>query len=825
MTSDTRVVRTTSGSDWESEYFDPARWHLPAVAARSWCWITANRWRRWGFGLVFVVVVTAVLPATIGAVAYATTFAQAPASVNSGLSWMGVRDSAGAPLSNYVFAMDTGGLGGILHPEKSALALVIGLEFAGWMVIVTSAIWLIGYALSFQWLNLFSRPLEAVAHALSGQIATPALLIVAATIGAFFVAWFTVRGFHSKATMQVVTMLLVGVVGPVFLAAPLADVLSSDGLLAQGRDLGISVAAGVNGVDSPDPAALVPRMQATLADGFAAYPLQVWNLGHVLTGTCQAQWSAGIKAGSADRIESGLTSCDPAAVASIKNPSLGQLGAGLILLLAGTIMLLFAIYLSLRIIKAGLDTVYHGFMAIFGWAAGGFVYGPTQTFFVRNVVDGFISGARMACYTIFLGVWVLFITDLLREVNNNVMAIFVIGAIVEVVAIFQLRRLNNSLTSGNEWMANRFALAMQGVSRSGGGSGSVAALGMGQTQAKNKLADTAAMVGLAAATTMNNSPITEWLFGGTRNWMRPRGRIESNYQRHYWGMWSDPGFETLYRANYSKYAQYNDAARRAMAQFGGVDTAMGAARVLQAVADVGGGMDASWGALIGAGFTDEKIMHDAIHSWNVAAKGADSWILKDKDLANIVAATRRAQKSARQLMLGDGTADEVAADISTLRMSAFRFRRNHPGGVTLDHGAQNGPEWNFVNDYMANPSQVKMEMLREASEGRPVTTGVGTPAHAFLSTVDRDSAARMMQWIGNTHAKDIQQAVEDLVADPGDIERIRHVRRVASAATDTDVWASGSKRTPWNALQPPAANPQPSAEWQAAHEPVYDLLR
>jgi hypothetical protein len=33
---------------------------------------------------------------------------------------------------------------------------------------------------------------------------------------------------------------------------------------------------------------------------------------------------------------------------------------------------LFAAYLGLKIIKAALDASYHGFMSIFGFAAGGF---------------------------------------------------------------------------------------------------------------------------------------------------------------------------------------------------------------------------------------------------------------------------------------------------------------------------------------------------------------------------------------------------------------------------------------------------------------------
>lgn len=51
------------------------------------------------------------------------------------------------------------------------------------------------------------------------------------------------------------------------------------------------------------------------------------------------------------------------------------------------------------------------------------------------------------------------------------MAVFVIGAIVELVAFSQLRRLSKNLRKGNDWVANRFALATQGQIGQGSGEG------------------------------------------------------------------------------------------------------------------------------------------------------------------------------------------------------------------------------------------------------------------------------------------------------------------------------------------------------------------
>ncbi|MBO0856260.1 MAG: hypothetical protein J2P18_21115, partial [Nocardia sp.] len=228
-----------------------------------------------------VVAVLVVVPGVLGAAASARSYNAATGGVSriDGLSWMNVRDMYGVPVSDYLFASNHGS---VVNPGATVVWSMIGIEFIGYITIVTTAIWIIGYALSFRWLQMFASALHGVADALSGQIATPIMLAVAATVGAFFVAWFIVRGFHAKAAMQVVTMIGVAIIGPVFLSQPLADVLSSDGLLAQGRNLGISVAAGLNGDSTPDPDRLVRSMQGNLATNFARRPLQVWNFGHVV---------------------------------------------------------------------------------------------------------------------------------------------------------------------------------------------------------------------------------------------------------------------------------------------------------------------------------------------------------------------------------------------------------------------------------------------------------------------------------------------------------------------------------------------------------------
>ncbi|WP_139347989.1 hypothetical protein [Nocardia donostiensis] len=512
----TDAPRGTRSHDW-----DPLRWYPDTIVQRCREHLRARPRHRRIASVLAALFVLLVFPGLVGAVASAQGYGAAI----DGLAWMDVRDSEGIPLSVYQFATDKGGL---LEPGKTILWTIISLEFVGYIAIVTTAIWIIGYALSFKWLDSFGNALTGVADALTAQIATQIVLITAATIGAFFVAWFIARGFHAKATMQIVTMLAVAMLGPLYLAEPLAEVLSSHGLLAQGRNLGITIAAGLNGDGDPNPYLLVNTMQQDLADNFGRQPVQVWNFGHVLDpqSTCGAIWSAGLRSGDTDDIKNGMQQCgDFFAHHKSNNPDWGQVGTGLLLLVCSTILLLFAVFLALKVFKAALDTIYHCFMAIFGFAAGGFVYGPTQTFLVRNVVDGFIAGARMTVFTVFLGIYVLFMGNLFDQAKGQVLQVIVIACVVEMVAISQLRQLHDSLEKGNDWVTNRFASAIQGgflaAPAGGGGGGGGTALGMGVIRAGG---GGSGMGRLSALNTINSSPVLAWVAGGVVNPLNPLAR-------------------------------------------------------------------------------------------------------------------------------------------------------------------------------------------------------------------------------------------------------------------------------------------------------------
>ncbi|MFE3081495.1 hypothetical protein ACFXG7_35980 [Nocardia tengchongensis] len=790
-------------------------WQSYPLLRRCGQWVGASRRRRRFVAFTGLILAMSILPGCLGAIAGAQTDAGGGRSGNGALSWMNVRDSAGVNVSNYVFVSDPGDA--LFHLKETGLATVINLEFAGWMVIVITGIWLIGYVLSFQWLNLFAAPLRLFARVLTGELTLPVMLIAAATIGAFCVAWFVLRGHHTKATLQIVTMLAVALLGPMFLADPLSEVLAPDGWLGQGRDLGLSIAAGLNGDQNPDSARLVTTMQTELADNFARKPLQVWNFGHEIDDepACRTVWNAGMRGGAGDSVPAGIQGCgDKDAYNALRHPDAEQIGAGLLVLLAGTLLLAFAAVLAVKIVRSALDSVYQGLVSIIGFAAGGFVYGPSQTLLVRSVVHTFFAAARMATEVVFLGMYVLFLSDLFRQARGQVMTVFVIGAIVEVVAISQLKRLTASFERGNDWVANRFAAGIQSGARGGG-----SAVGMGTVGARRH--GLGVLGTLAAASTISSSPITEWLMNKTRTPLRPDAPAEKRSLRAQWEMWGRSGYggangwqvqNVLHRQIYA------DAAREGALAAAGIDTATGAAAGIQHAVDAGAGIGDLNAALQGAGFTDLALIRRAVSSWGIVAGNADDFVLSDKRLGHTVAAMQRVQNTANRLVRSGsrfkrGDADDVAADLATLQAAAYRFRRANEGGVTLDSGVPGGPQSDFVEAYMDDPSQTRLSALAKlANEDALDDDELLVAADLLAAGVNSTDARRMWAWVGNEHAKRVYDSVSALLADPADPQRMRDARRVLAAAQATDRWAPSRMNSPWKQLAPPGNN-DPAGDW------------
>jgi hypothetical protein len=545
-----------------------------------------------------------------------------------GVAWTGIRDSDGVALADYLFVTDYGGLS---NPGATAFWMILGLEFVGYLVLVNLAIWFIGYVLGFQWLDSGVAVLSGAADALAAQLGGPVVSATAATVGAFFIAWFVIRGAPGKAVRQTVTLSAVAVLGAVFVSTPVAGVLSSDGVLARGRDLGLSVAAGLHRVDT-DPEFVIGGLTTTLSDSFARRPVQVWNFGHVLDRGCSAMWSVHVTAGDTEALRQGLADCgDAAAAARAAQPTAGQLASGLVLLLCAAVLLVFAVFLAGLIMKSALDTIYHAFLAVPGLAAGGFSYGPTQNFLIRNLVQIGFAAARMCAYTLFLGVYLLFLGGLLEQAQGQVIAVLVLAAVLELIAVGQLARLRASLSRGSGWVTARLVEAVQGPAAADAGRGTGTSSAGGS--APGVLTD------LRALEIVDNSPITAWLAGATVRPLSPLAYATKKSQRAVAA--ASESFVETHRLGQFARNNWLMLILREADKWGGIDNEMGVSRALKQMRD-NRIPDSSLAPALRAAGASDRLVSGGILALSVQEATRSRWPLGFLPLQKAVAAAHAA---------------------------------------------------------------------------------------------------------------------------------------------------------------------------------------
>ncbi|MBL1079751.1 hypothetical protein JK358_35655 [Nocardia sp. 2] len=753
-----------------------------------------------------------VLPALVGSVA--TARAQPTDEVlhsNPPITLLGLgdlTDSRGIRVSEYALTLKDGGL---LHPRSTIIASYISLEWAGLMVIGSIPIWIMVIIISLVWLRPFSDAMIAVGQQFSDRFDNVEVLMFTATGGSVIVAYYLVRGKWSKAALKILIMIFIAIVGPFFLANPLAKTFAPDGLFAQGRDVGMVAAAGLAGEENTDPRTLYRRVGQRLVDSTLRDPTQYLDTLKVPNEACQDDWDRSMRNNNPDTFRNALRHCDPKAYAIIdRGPDLDQLVAGLIFLIFAPIPGVMMCYLGYRFVYTVAAGAYHGIMLAIGLAGGGLV---NENMIIRYGSAAALDPVRIACNIIFLGGYAALYGDFMSQARGsgvtNVVTNIALAGIVHIIAFVLLRRLNQSLDRTDHWVADRLATTMQGSPAVGG----TPQLGMADARAAGNAGHhlawlTAAMNLAQGAVLLAHSPVGQQFFR-RRNALNRLSHLENAASEASWTQQAMQGERNLIEANLGfagDRAQTNNAAARSLHQ---PDLANPVARVGGALSPhtLGG----PGGINTPAGVTA------AIHSAYTLA-GADS----TKALSYLTAAgfdneaLNRAGHEARIFV--ESTGDQRLPERLRFAVNGTRGFELHRNDATLlemgfslkdyrdslSEAPILTPAQEIVfNDYMKNPLAENMASLIDSTKmpkhhNRPGTAIVPRSGNT-LYHINPTDANNVVAAIGVRHADDALKAYNELLNagpvgfySPVVDQRLDEVRRHVAKAMRSEMWAAGT---------------------------------
>lgn len=429
--------------------WDPTLPTLGQLFARGWALSTATRLRRFTMLPIYLQLCLCLVALAFPAEAHAAIGPQSPL-----LYALGVTDSYGVPLSRYAISTDYGSIldGG----SQAVLATLLEAEAGLFVVIGGVAIWFLMYVMSFGFLPDLVQPVAAVAQDYAGQI-LPGVAAIAAVIAATFVAVNILRGNLPRAASQAAAAVLIALIGGALVYSPISWVISDSGPLAVGRDVAVSL--GSNSIAGRDNTTdTLNRLEGTLATSFVRRPLQTWNFAGQpdSTPSCAAAWSEGVNSGDPDNIKDGIAACGASDSAAMKatadNPSPGQLGTGVLMLMFIGIFGLFCAVLGFHIPLEFFRAVANAFKLLWGLAVG-VIPGRPQESLVNTFVAMLFSGVAMFGYitmTIFIGE---IVTVVFRQQGNGVVAM-ISALLLMMVAIRLVFTMSKNLKQSSATVAS-----------------------------------------------------------------------------------------------------------------------------------------------------------------------------------------------------------------------------------------------------------------------------------------------------------------------------------------------------------------------------------
>lgn len=476
---------------WQQIGLDQDRLQRCSHWVRAWTPWVLVRWC-WRHRLITstLLVVAALLLAAARAVADPGT----GASVSEGdplISWMGIKDSYGVPVAKYTLTLNQGNWASSSGPVYAAFSVIDSFVYEMYVCLIATALWLIRFALSFDWLKLFTGPFETIGAGVNTAMNRFGLAATALAVLAIIVAFTALAGKTAKAFSHIAMgLLMVGLAATVF-ANPLAELVGPDGLLAKGRETGLQFAATVSGgtVHNKGTGADVDHMVSSLADRFLRSPTQMINFGMVsdsISRKCAEAWSSGIKNGHGDTLKDDMQGCDAKYGDAMHRKAMGNPGSILVALnmcgLLGAFLIAFACYFVWHVVRCAVHAMLFAALATPAFAIG-VIPGGAQTFAWKTVLDCAMAYVAMIIYTAGFGAYNVVLDRVFAESKSNAIQAIFYTTLVLAFAFAFFGPLRRMFDRQRDTMA-----AKLGHGRVAGGSG---------RSALSKIADVAQIAELA----------------------------------------------------------------------------------------------------------------------------------------------------------------------------------------------------------------------------------------------------------------------------------------------------------------------------------------
>lgn len=395
----------------------------------------------------------------------------------STLAWIKLIDGEGLNAWQYELAIKTDH--GV-DVGKGIPALLVTIAWQLYVQIVMPALWFLHWVLSFEWLTLITAPLMDVGNALRAVFNKLGLASIFLAVAGLVTGVHLLRGRYSKAVYEVVAGgVVLGLAATVF-ANPVAAVMGLNGISDQVHERTMEFATALeNEIEVRAPGTTSSGggdpVTTAMISTFIRKPVQIVSFGEILDGgSCEGAWKEKVSQGPwgyTAHIRDAVRSCNEALGTYADTPTMGMVGAAIILIPAAVIILILGVILGgvvmLAMVNVAIASVRLVIDLVFALLPGG-----SRDTLAQRLADIAINLVVFIFSVLFLELFLLVVRRVFGT-GTDPMQSFMIANVLLVVGLVAYLRYRKKLATS----AGRLS-SLLSKRPSGGGGGKPAGVGL-----------------------------------------------------------------------------------------------------------------------------------------------------------------------------------------------------------------------------------------------------------------------------------------------------------------------------------------------------------
>jgi hypothetical protein len=289
--------------------------------------------------------------------------------------------------------------------DKRMWASVMDGAWASYRIVTAVEIWVLNWSLSLEWMDWILSPMRGLSELVGDFMdqlgLMPLMLIILAVVG----SWWLLRGRYAGGLVELLLGCVIASLALGALSDPMETIAGENGMLMQGRDAGIELAAAVASGEvggGADVDQYRNGLTTALVDSMVRVPHQVINYGQVIDGSsCESTYDAAV---AGEDAQSQLASCNEQMGAYADSPDAMKGMTVLSVLPTAYFLFIFSMLVVTLVLVTVLGAAWTGVRMGLQLVMG-VVPGSSRAALSRSLAMALFATFMLTCSIVFVVVW------------------------------------------------------------------------------------------------------------------------------------------------------------------------------------------------------------------------------------------------------------------------------------------------------------------------------------------------------------------------------------------------------------------------------------